>query len=501
MLEAEPANSPMIFIPSDKENTRNKMKPLIFSIALSTSLFTLGTISMAEEGVRGDFKVISIRNASDVAGQPPGLGDSWDNIGNTVSFGTSLTWIDGTQCEYWALENADADVVFKDDPNLSDLQVPPLDAPHSAGDQRENRHYHILCGGQLLGSLLKVDDRTLVIPHPSGITNIILERPLTTSQTKAFQAELNSMKFYDGEPNGVLDEKTHRAAAFYAEYRGAEFAFKVAAITENLLDGLYAFVPTEENAYRKSALWGTFDWVLDENGLYVTTPTRDVDGDGIADTLKLERSTGTGSSITLATLNLSKNGRVIEVSIMTSFYGMINYQTVPAELIEPGMEEARTFIEEALFPGTRTSEDPSLKTLIGGHKHAIWYEGPPQLPEDDYAILKYGIAGPSWLEYLGGYHRYFDINAAPDSNLTETLDENELHALLGTKHGVILYDKAANRHKWIYVFRGGIKLQFGSIIEATFDPMQNIRILVTGSCGPAIDCSPVTIDIPLDEVL
>ena len=52
------------------------------------------------------------------------------------------------------------------------------------------------------------------------------------------QNQLIDMKFYEGAATGELDEATARAVSSYAEYRGAEYRFYRAAITENLLDGL-----------------------------------------------------------------------------------------------------------------------------------------------------------------------------------------------------------------------------------------------------------------------
>ncbi len=61
--------------------------------------------------------------------------------------------------------------------------------------------------------------------------------------------------------------------------------------------------------------------------MYAATLSRDVDDDGREDILQLERSTGSASSITLAKLTLSRDGRVVETSTTTSFYTFINRQS------------------------------------------------------------------------------------------------------------------------------------------------------------------------------
>jgi hypothetical protein len=185
----------------------------------------------------GDFTVITMRRASDVAGGPIEQ-DAAQRIGQTVSFGETLTWWDGRTCESWAAEPMDQQVLPLDDPLLSDTQVPPLDGPISAGDRRQNTGWSLTCEGEALGVLLQVDDRVLIAPTRSGVTNIILERPLTPDEILAFQKQLKDMKFFTGEPSATWDEASLAGLASYAEYRGAKYRFARTAITENLLDGL-----------------------------------------------------------------------------------------------------------------------------------------------------------------------------------------------------------------------------------------------------------------------
>ena len=185
----------------------------------------------------GDFTIITARRAGDVAGgpiEPAAAG----RIGKTVSFGQRLTWWDGTSCAKWSAAARDDRVLPLDDPNLSDTQVPPVDGPVSAGDRRLNAGWTIRCDGKPLGVLLQVDRRVLVIPSPSGITNLVLEKPLPPDEIRAFQKHLKGMKFYAGEPAAGWDDKSLGAVASYAEYRGAKARFARTAITENLLDGL-----------------------------------------------------------------------------------------------------------------------------------------------------------------------------------------------------------------------------------------------------------------------
>ena len=131
-----------------------------------------------EQGVSGDYVVAAMRRASDVAGGPddPSLGGV--ELGTKVSFGDTLTWLWGEECADWAVGPATAPVVMQDDPLLSDAQIGPVDGDTLVPDNRRNEHLTILCGGESVGAFLKVDRRVLVAPSPSGLSNVILERPL-----------------------------------------------------------------------------------------------------------------------------------------------------------------------------------------------------------------------------------------------------------------------------------------------------------------------------------
>lgn len=284
---------------------------------------------------------------------------------------------------------------------------------------------------------------------------------------------------------------------------------------------LQAAQTTDPDGYRFSSLWWDLDWVLDEHGIYVATAARDVDGDGTPDSLKLRRSTGSGSSSTSARLRLSGDGRVIEASTSTSFYAMINYQAVPKELMEPGLEKARDFIEEALFPAMRSQPEASLEVLLRPGNPARWLKGPPRLPHN-YALLiedvgqflektalspaiyedlkffleEQGVDGPLWLEYLGDNHSLYGKHARPNPDMTRKFDENETHSLLASKHGVILYDKASGDYRWIFVSRGGIKLRHPTIESAKFSSEN--KVLIVAVVGPAEETR--TFEVSLDDV-
>lgn len=188
----------------------------------------------------GEYVAIALRRSSSVRGTPdPGVGSEW--LAQRVSFSDRLVWLDGVTCNRWSVMGNDFPVIKPSDPNLSDLTIAPLDSRTSAGDRRVGKSAILICqdgGKKIIGNILIVDDRVLVASDPPWTVNVILEKPLRKDQVRKLQAQLKDMKFYSGEITGTIDVATRAAVSFYAEYRGAEYRFANAAITENLLDGL-----------------------------------------------------------------------------------------------------------------------------------------------------------------------------------------------------------------------------------------------------------------------
>lgn len=188
----------------------------------------------------GEYRVIALRSASDVASTPDADVDIIEWIGRTVSFGDTLQWLDGSSCDIWSAREAEQFPLDLNDPNLSDLAIEPL-SPPAYHVFAQAMSLDLICnenGSRRIGSVIQIDDRILVMQSASGSTNIILEKPLSSPQVSQLQEQLKDMKFYDGEITGELDEATLKSVGFYAEYRGSQFRFLRTAITENLLDGL-----------------------------------------------------------------------------------------------------------------------------------------------------------------------------------------------------------------------------------------------------------------------
>ena len=195
----------------------------------------------------GQYKLVDVRRASDVAGGP--IEESTTNlIGSSASFGEKFQFPGFDDCASWSVKAASAIPLNENDPMLSDTQIAPIDGERSAGDKKVNQGLKVFCDGEYKISLLKVDERVLVVPTASGIGYLIFERSLSGEQTRRFQSQLRDMKFYSGTASSSWDKDSFRALSFYAEYRGAGYRFARTAISENLLDGLDVLKPESQTS-------------------------------------------------------------------------------------------------------------------------------------------------------------------------------------------------------------------------------------------------------------
>lgn len=193
-------------------------------------------------GFAGEYVIIDARMASDVASPP--LTGFEPPIGKSITFTRQGIKLEGAECDKWKVSEVDDAILpVSFDPNLIDLILEPTDSPLTSGDQQEHVGYAAICEGETVFRFHKVDDRVLVMPTANDAINLILERPLTELQIKAYQSQLKSMKFYDGELTGILDEATLRSSRIWFENRArlddSQPIPMRPAITENLLDALF----------------------------------------------------------------------------------------------------------------------------------------------------------------------------------------------------------------------------------------------------------------------
>jgi len=189
----------------------------------------------------GDYEVVTIRNASDVATILNPVTEEDSPIGKSISFSAAGIAMEGLSCDSWQVTELTDTVANLNDPMLADISIGPLDSDISSGDQQIMKSFSYSCEGEHFLNVLQVDDRVLVIPWQNSSQYLIAEIPLTQSQTIKLQKELKSMKFFSGEITGEIDESTRLGLQSWLDYRNRasdSYRFFRPAITENLMDAL-----------------------------------------------------------------------------------------------------------------------------------------------------------------------------------------------------------------------------------------------------------------------
>lgn len=189
--------------------------------------------------LEGTYKVVAIRNASDVAAPAAPLTATDSPVGKDIKITADSLEMGSRKCAYREGMRTLVSVINRKDPILADIDVPPADSPLSRGDQRIMTAFHYKCSGKGFVHVYKVDDRVIVIPWDNSARYLIAEKPLSSQQIIRLQKALKDVKFLEAEPSGKLDAETLRALSNWSHYRlGKPDAYKFGrvAITENLLD-------------------------------------------------------------------------------------------------------------------------------------------------------------------------------------------------------------------------------------------------------------------------
>jgi hypothetical protein len=187
----------------------------------------------------GEYAVMSMRRASDVAGGPDDPAAAEIALNDTVSFRDELVWLGGESCAAWSVSESSDPVTNLDDPMLADVIVAADGGLLSETERSGVRHYELLCDEATIGVATQTDARILVAPTASGLTYVILEKPLPADAIAALQSALKARGFYSGEANSMMDNATQQAVSRYAASLGGyEAVFARSAITGNLLASL-----------------------------------------------------------------------------------------------------------------------------------------------------------------------------------------------------------------------------------------------------------------------
>jgi len=269
----------------------------------------------------------------------------------------------------------------------------------------------------------------------------------------------------------------------------------------------------------------SLEWATGEDGVARARLSRDVNGDGRADTLEASSSGGSGMSSTEVELSLSGQGEPIEVSQEVSFYRMYDVTPVPPSLLGAHRRQALEMVEEALFGRVCERADPSLAWLLASPKRIVWIAGAPRMPET-YTVrlsrrrldaLSRGRSaleravpvaggGEVWVTYRGRTHTGAlppDSRGRASPAFPVELARDGARVLLGTGHGAILTDVPRSRHAWIYVHEDpehAQKLRLASIVSGRLTAATaeiGVDRLFLGGSTESLSIAPVPVRVDL----
>jgi hypothetical protein len=215
------------------------------------------------------------------------------------------------------------------------------------------------------------------------------------------------------------------------------------------------------------------------------TRLADLDGDGVKENIRFIASVGSGFSSNEVQTKLSQSGTKIAISHGGSYGDFFSVSGIPGYLEGEENKTLRRKIERMLFSVRCKTFDPSAFKLLVRSK-TVWHDGKPGMP-DTYTVLvgkdefpglfrKYKIKeNTAWVSYYGHNHAR-SRSAHMGSSKFRLLFESGRYQLLGTAHGVVRYDKSRNKHTWEYVFPGGRKLRWPSVIGARIDKNDKVKV-------------------------
>lgn len=192
----------------------------------------------------GRYVIVDIRNASDVAA-PLDATPQTEIINQAFTFTADRVLADGLGCDSWVVESVENGISFND-PILADVLIGPVDLSFAPADRRILDHWRYTCEGEHFLTLTRIDQRVLVILWNNSAQYLIAEKPLNVAEVERLQKELKTMKFYDGNITGLIDDATVSSLGFWAQYHvypKETYRFARTAITENLLDALRVLTP------------------------------------------------------------------------------------------------------------------------------------------------------------------------------------------------------------------------------------------------------------------
>lgn len=188
-----------------------------------------------------------------------------------------------------------------------------------------------------------------------------------------------------------------------------------------------------------------------------------VPGDKNLDVPGVEISLSEDSGSTIVRLRGPQAPLPIEAEFELSFEQMVNRYPIPESL--PAGDAWRRMLGNALFTEICDRPDPSLERLLDPDSALHWYAGKPAMPRS-YAV--FDAPRREWVEYLGANHRRLSADATSDELVV--LGRAGNLELRRSGHGAVVVDTRAQRYAWVYVYAGGRKLRWPSVIGGEIQP-------------------------------
>jgi hypothetical protein len=209
---------------------------------------------------------------------------------------------------------------------------------------------------------------------------------------------------------------------------------------------------------------------------------QNVDAKGVE--IPVASSSGSALASTTVTLSDPVSKRSVGATFEVPFDRMLSRHVLPDTLTGEANDTWRRMMEHSAFDSVCSGPDPSLQRLLTQGAALRWWQGTSRMP-DNYAVFVAATAAEPahWLEYLGGNHRR--LTAEVFSDELELIDEQGKWRLLRSGHGAVVHDTQRGAYAWIYVFPGGRKLRWPSVIGGSFEGNSAILQLDTPVMGAA----------------
>lgn len=240
----------------------------------------------------------------------------------------------------------------------------------------------------------------------------------------------------------------------------------------------------------------TLDWSplgQGRGGLkHAKAPVADLDGDGKIEVFTVLQDAGSGFATVQATLTLSDSDP-IELNHTWSYNEMVHVIEVPPALRGPDKADWRLPFEAELLRIKCPKPDPMLEWLLQTPPQPTWYAGRAILPSL-YGV--YTSDSEQWTVISAHTHT---MDPPPVGSWPVTDEAKGDLEVQRTQHGAILYDRARNAHRWLYVSRQGSgKLRAPTVALTGFE---GDGVIVARNGAPGEPAPPVHVELASGKVV